>query len=172
MGQKLNSTASSLVQESFMAQRIKKFPTEIVKTDYHFIQSMIFKKCKSVSQIIWTKDLRPWKKNRTLLVKHLKSACQAKYLTVCPRPKTLLVQHFCLRQALLSFACQGMFDCLPTFPILLVKHFFCICKTLRNCNISAPSNISTRHSCLRISNNFVVPCWTSNVWSFCQGWEH
>ncbi len=37
--------------------------------------------------------------DQTLLVKTLKSACQAKFLTVWPRPKTLLVQHFCLHLA-------------------------------------------------------------------------
>ncbi len=83
--------------------------------------------------------LRPWPNDQKLLVQQIKFACRAKCLAVWPRPKTLLVQHFCVRQAknvyelfqkhhatnVANFACQAMFDRLAAFPTLLVKHFFC-----------------------------------------------
>ncbi len=94
--------------------------------------------------------LRPQPNDQTLLVKHLIFACQAKCLTVSPRPKTLLVQYFCCikqkmflnffknitPQILLNSACQAMFDRLTG----RFKHFFCYCQA--TCNISALSNIS------------------------------
>ncbi len=58
--------------------------------------------CKSIECFlsIWRnkycmkKSYKAWPNDQTLLVKHLKFACQEKFLAVWPLPKTLLVQYF------------------------------------------------------------------------------
>ncbi len=111
---------------------------------------------------VWLKCIiiRPWPNDQTLLIWHLKYACEAKFLTVKPRPKTSLVQHFfawvkqkkfliffknITPQILLILNCQAMFERFAAFRTLSnieCQTFLLFWTAATTCNISPPSNIS------------------------------
>ncbi len=90
---------------------------------------------------------RVWKKSalknlsfRTQLFKHLKFDCEIQCFTIWPRHKTLLVKHFCFRQAeivwsflkilLGNSAHQAMYSMLPNGQAFFVKQISNVWPTM------------------------------------------
>ncbi len=71
---------------------------------------------------------RPWPNDQTLWIQHLKFVCQAKCLTVWPRPKTLFgQQHFCV---LCQHRCWSKLLTRPNGQTFVVKQIWNVGATM------------------------------------------